>query len=186
VTLTDEPCFARVLAVLAGERFAFDESASKVMYFMLRDDRGCDAVISARGFEINFGWSYGPHHYVLSTAPPIVSWLLDAAGARGAREVRVAIGPTDLPSVKPCFSWRAPALHVAMVAGLDQVSIRVRDRVAALADPLPAPAPAPHAPGLAEATQPCRHCGQVPDSYRVLRDRSFVCLACGRSQPALP
>lgn len=178
--LSDERCFTRALAAFAGERYRLDAGASKVMYFMCHDPSGCDAVITPSSFEINYGWNYGPHRYFLQTAPGIVSWLLIASGACGEREVRAPIGPTTIPTIDGYPGWQMPALHVAMLEGPAQIAIRVRDTIAGLADPLPSPIVGP--PFL-ELPHLCRHCGRVPERYRVLRDGSLVCLACGRSQP---
>jgi hypothetical protein len=177
--LTDDACFARVLAAFAGERYPLDAGASKVMNFMLHDCSGCDATITPHDFAINFGWNYGPHHYFMATAPAIASWLLDAVGVRGEREVRGRIAAARIPAIPPFFAWELPALHVALVAGLTEVTIRVRDSEAALATPLPEP---DRTPKFATLAQPCAHCLQVPERYRVLGDGSLVCLACGRSQ----
>ena len=49
---------------------------------MLEDPRGCDAEITPNDFTIQFGWNFGPHHYLLSTAPGIASYLLDRAEPR--------------------------------------------------------------------------------------------------------
>lgn len=51
----DPESFARAHDALGGARFAFDRGASAVMRFMLDDRAGCDAVISAAGFEVRFG-----------------------------------------------------------------------------------------------------------------------------------
>lgn len=178
---SDLRSFGRVMATFAGERYPLDAGASKVMHFMCWDHSGCDAVITASTFEINFGWNYGPHRYFLRTAPGIVSWLVAASGTRGERELQFPIGPTEIGPTGGFSPWQMPALQVAMWAERDQLTIRMRDTVAALASPLPPPVP-PHLQYRAVG-QPCRHCGQTPDRYRVLRDGSFVCLACGRSQP---
>ena len=107
--------------------------------------------------------------------------MLAASGTRGEPDVRFAIEPTEIAPVGIFPAWKMPALHVWMRGAPDRITIRVRNTVAALADPLPVPPPL--VPTYLELTHPCRHCGQVPKRYRVLLDESLVCLACGRSQP---
>src|SRR5262245_47723215 len=99
---------------------------------MCHDPSGSDAAITPSSFEINYGWNYGPHRYDLEIAPRVVSWLLDASGTRGEPDVRAVIEPTDIPRVQGYPAWQMPALHVALRADHERVTIRVRDTAVAL------------------------------------------------------
>jgi hypothetical protein len=50
--------------------------------------------------------------------------------------------------------------------------------------PPPLPKPIDEAPRFIAGDDACPHCGSVPERYRVLSDRTVVCLVCGRSSQA--
>src|SRR5262245_37262858 len=90
----DAGAFERVQAVLRGERVPLDGGASKVMMFMLERPHGCDVRIAPGELSIWFGWNQGWHPYFPRTAPAIVSWLLERAGAGDPRELTAVLAPT--------------------------------------------------------------------------------------------
>jgi hypothetical protein len=175
---TPEQCFALALEAFAGRRFELGSGSGKMLRILL-GGHDLDASITPSGIRLSFGGR--THDYMPETAPAIVSWLLDAAGAQpDTREITASIGPAEM---RTYGIWRLSRLHVRLSATRELIAIRVRSAAEALDVPLPLPRPLPEPPYVV-LPERCPHCGEVPERYRVLHDWSLVCLACGRSQPA--
>ena len=180
---TDAESHAAVIAVLRGKRIPLDAGSLKMLAFLLDDPSGCDAELTPDAFTVRFGWNYGPHSYFLWCAPGALSFLLEGTELPPTRRLTRQIGPGTLPQLGNSPPDRPyPARYVRIEALVGRTLIRVREHEAALDISIVEP---PHdGPRFVAIPRECRHCGVVPDRYRVLGDRSLVCLACGRSQPA--
>ena len=136
----DPESFSKVLRVFEGERYALDFGSSKVLRFMLERPEGCDASLSTDRFEIRFGWHPSRHRYYLSTAPAVVSRILELAGAPpGSQQVQAVIGPASLPP------WSFGRRRVWLRANQDAIAIHVRpaegEEASAIGEPAAFPEP---------------------------------------------
>jgi hypothetical protein len=182
----DRRSYEDVFKALNGTRFELDGGSSKVLRFMLEKPDGCDSDITPDGFDVRFGWHQARHRYFMRAAPPIVSQLIQFAGAKApTASVRAAIGPATIPSTGfSAWSFGRRLLWIEATDG--KVAINVRDDVLGASlergfDPLPVPLD--RAPRYLEfsAPFPCPHCGLGSHRYRHLFDGPLVCEACGRS-----
>ena len=178
----DPESFSKVLRVFEGERHALDLSSSKVLRFMLERSEGCDARLSPDRFEIRFAWHPSRHRYYLSTAPAVVSRILDLAGAHpGSHQVQAVIGPATLPQ------WSFGRRRVWLRMNQDAIAIHVRpaegEETSAVGEPVAFPEPIEFARRFIDfpSPLPCPHCASLVASYRRLEGGSLVCGTCGRS-----
>lgn len=168
--------FLAVQAALRGAPVARDPGDIKMVWYMLRDERGSDAEITRREMTVWYARG-GASKYFLAVAPGVVSILLAGAVARAGEPVIRRIDPatTPLDPYPPCG-----VRHVRLDAAADRVMIRVRADEAALVGLGPdVPIEGPHR--FVVLDRACPHCGQVPERYRALTDGCLVCLACGAS-----
>lgn len=182
----DSNPFAQVLAAFDGARYPLDAVASKVLHFILERPDGCDAIVRPDGFEARFGWHPSRHRYVLTAAPPIVSYLLALAEASaGSLDVQAVIGPATV-SARDFFDWSFEPRRVWLSRSWTSVKISARraeagDAARALL-PLPEPIdyPPPSFIELSSALY-CPACGAGGSRFRRLMDGYLVCSACGGS-----
>jgi len=174
--------YEAVQSALRGGPVSLSPSVSKMLWFMLESERGCDAEVTPRSFTVWYG-TRGASQYFLSVAAGIVSFLLDGVALPETRHVIRRIGPTTVPPFPPFPSWAFGVRHVRIDAIADRTMIRVRTSEAPLAD-LGSEVPIEGRHQFLALDRACPHCGRTPDRYRVLSDGSHVCLACGRSVPS--
>lgn len=191
----DPDSFEQVLEALAGQRYALGLGSSKVLRFMLESPDGCDATLSVDRFEIRFGWHPSRHRYFLSTAPGIISWLLEQAQApAGQRSLQAKIGPGTVPAIDEvdgsvvwCPEWSFGSRRIWLDASPTTVSVRARSADAGNVEEKNAPAPLPEPIAYAHQSFewpspiPCPHCRTASRTYRELHGAYLVCRACGRS-----
>jgi hypothetical protein len=173
---SDAQSYDLVLSVLRGKRVPLDPGSRKMLSLVVCDRAGCDLEITPSSFTVSWS-SERSHAYYLWCAPGLVSFLLDGMPMPPTPRLTRQLGPMTLAA-----SDRAPRLdveerHLRIEALDERLSIRVRDSAATLDDELPAPPPLPEPP----VGHRCPHCNEIPERYRVLADRTIVCLACGRS-----
>jgi hypothetical protein len=185
---SDGAHFERVLRVLEGERVPIDPSASKVLQFMLESSAGCDAVLLPERFEIRFGWYPARHRYFLSTAPKVLSYLLEATSAgRVGGEFQAVLNPgTVQTSGFP--QWSFNSRRVWIQRGDSEVAIMIREaeghelssEVKALPEPIDYP---PAVFVELPETHACPTCSQPGSRFRELDGGFWICGACGCSFP---
>ena len=178
----DPESFSKVLRVFHGESYPLDLGSSKVLRFMLERPEGCDATLSPDRFEIRFGWHPSRHRYYLSTAPGVVSRILELAGAPpNTQQVQGVIGPAALPQ------WSFGRRRVWLRANQDAIAIQVRaaevSDISAISEPTAFPEAIEFPQQFLEFPSPlsCPHCATRAASYRQLQGGSLVCSSCGRS-----
>jgi hypothetical protein len=175
--------YEAVRSALRGKRIRLGRFESQMLWFMLHN--GCAAEITPSSFIVPYIISGRSDEYELSLAPGIVSFLLDgtALPATGhvIRPIRLAAAATrdGFPG------WDESNLGARYVR-IDDVPgrtvFRIRASEAALAD-LGPEVPVVDPLRFLVLDRTCPYCGRIPERYRVLRDGSHVCLACGRSVP---
>lgn len=176
--------YEAVRAALRGRRIPLGRTGSQMLWFMLHN--GCAAEITPSSFIVPDIISGRSDEYELSLAPGIVSFLLDGTRlpetGHVIRQIRLAA-----PATGDGFpAWDESNLGTRYVR-IDDVPgrtvFRIRASEAALAD-LGPEVPVVDPVRYLVLDRMCPYCGRVPERYRVLRDGSHVCLACGRSQPS--
>jgi len=149
-----------------------------MLHLMMRKGHGCDVEILPRELVLEFGAHRGKEYYVPEDGPAIVSWFLEnaPAGYLPAGTLPYWSGMRGHWSYDPWSVWIDVTNDCIMIMIRDASH---RDGL----DPSPLPAPPPLRPPteFVAGTHSCPHCGEVPKSYRKLRDGSLVCMACGAS-----
>lgn len=176
-------CFDAVLSASRGRRFPFDALGSQMLWFMVN---GCAAEITPSSFVVPYIISGRSDHYDLSLAPGIISFLLGGTAlpetGHVIRQIQLVANRT-FDGFPPWDESSLGARYVRIDDVGGRIVFRIRGSVAALAAIGPeVPVVDPVRFLVLERT--CPHCGHIPERYRVLRDGSLVCLACGRSVPA--
>ncbi len=186
ITLHDARYHA-VRSALHGARFPFDDRGAQMLWFMLMNN-GCAAEITPSSFIVPYIISGRSDHYELSLAPSILSFLLGGNGlpetGHVIRRIQCAAAPFD-GSFERFPVWdelRFGERYVRVDDANERTVFRIRASKAAL-DELDPGVPVVDPVRFLELRRTCPHCGRIPERYRVLRDGSHVCLACGRSMP---
>lgn len=119
--------FRRVRDVLDGSvSEPMYDATSKMLYFMLHRDEGCDATITAQGFEVQFGWHRRPCRYIMEVAPSTVAQLLRLAEERPpVRETHVPIEARDIKGRFP-WSFGPRELWIRDEEELVRIAVRAR------------------------------------------------------------
>jgi hypothetical protein len=175
--------YAAVRSALRGGYFPLDARGSQMLWFMLHGD--CAAEITPSSFVVPYIISGRSDDYELTLAPGILCFLL---GGTRLPEIGHVIRRIDLSSaVLLGVPWDEALLgtrYVRIDDGDDRTVLRIRASEAALAE-LGPEVPVVDPVRFLAIESVCPHCGRIPERYRVLRDGSHVCLACGRSVPPL-
>lgn len=180
--------FELVKEVLAGRRvIPLNGGASKVLYFMLHSDQGCDVTIDAHGFLIRYGWNPSKHPYYTKLAPSVVSQLMTWAGLETATDFLAFLLPAhDVPALDWPVAWAFGSRRVWFLPHPDGFNIFVRKAepndgsLADNLDPLPAPIRTRRIVAKFTAAVVCEHCSHASLQFRSLGD-ALVCGNCGRS-----
>lgn len=175
-----------VLEAAAGHQFRLDEGSSKVLRFMLSDDRGCDILVKDAAFEIRYGWHPAIHRYFPELAPPVLSALLDWSGlSTTTGSCQATVGPRHVAQVGSFPSWSFGRRIVWIVLAAESLTISIRDgeHVSERCGPtaLPEPVDFPRVVVELPSALPCPHCTTSATTYRELSDGALVCSDCGRS-----
>ena len=180
--MSDEPSSATsyqdVLAALHGEPLPFTPRTSKMLWFMLKREQGCDAEITTAGLTVWYG--EGGSRYSMPVAPGVVSFLRAGVDLSERRHLSQRMGPAIVPEVGGFPAWGFGSRHVRLDVTDEKILIRIRTSESELSD-LGPEVPIEGRPRFLILDRACPHCVQVPERYRVLSDGSLVCLACGRS-----
>jgi len=176
-------CYEAVRSALRGGRFSLDARGSQMLWFMVQS--GCAAEITPSSFIVPYIISGRSDHYQLSLAPGIISFLLGGTGlprtGHVIRQIHL-VAPATRDGIPAWNESRLGARYVRFDDIDGRTVFRIRASEAALAELGPeVPVVDPLRFLVLERT--CLHCGRIPERYRVLRDDSLVCLACGRSMP---
>lgn len=176
-------CYEAVRSALRGGRFSLDARGSQMLWFMVQSD--CAAEITPSSFIVPYIISGRSDHYQLSLAPGIISFLLGGTGlprtGHVIRQIHL-VAPATRDGIPAWNESRLGARYVRFDDVDGRTVFRIRASEAALAELGPeVPVVDPLRFLVLERT--CLHCGRIPERYRVLRDDSLVCLACGRSMP---
>ena len=180
--------FALVHEVLAGRRIVpLSGGASKILFFMLRSDTGCDTEIDAGGFYTRFhGRKYRDSDYTI-LAPSVVSQLMAWARIKSATGSLTSVLPPHHMPALPDWpaAWAFGPMRIWLVPDPDCVKIFVRPPTAGdglLDGPPPLPAPIPPKRLVATFTEAvsCKHCRHPSLQFRRV-DEALVCGECGSS-----
>lgn len=178
----DPETFAQAQAALDGAQVPFHAGAvMKVLWTMLADGPGCDAVITEHELVLHDGGAPASR-CILELAPGVICKLLELAGARSGRTTPcVVIEPMTLTlpgaPFKRSFSRRRVWFHATPT----QITIAVRDALDASDAPRLLPASLERPITFVEIEGGCPHCGVRSATYRELSDGGLVCGPCGRS-----
>lgn len=174
------PGFADIRAVLDGERHVADKSVEKLLRFFLERSSGCDVEITADEFVVRFGWHPSRHFYKRRLARGVLCWLLELSNIVGPIGSMVF----DVPAAS-FPTWSFGRRRVWLTLENEKLELLVRD-AQAIVPPGERPArldcPRRERRELTLAAPAhCPHCGTLDQHFRLLRDNSLVCNACGRS-----
>jgi hypothetical protein len=175
--------YQAVRAALCGEPIPLEGSGSRMLWYML--PRGCAAEITPTSFIVPDILSGRSDRYDLSLAAGIVSFLLDGVDLSETGHVIRRIRVSAAATFDGSSAWSHSELgarYVRIDDSGERTVIRIRASEAALAE-LGPELPVVDPPRFLAVERTCPHCGRIPERYRVLRDGSHVCLACGRSVP---
>lgn len=181
--MSEEPSnaesYAAVQSALRGEPIPLEPSHTKMLWYMLHDERGSDAEITRSRLTVWYGRG-GASPYYLRVAPGVLGFLLAGVVLSETRHVIRRLAPASVPLLPgfPAFGVR----YVRIDATAEKTLIRVRTSEAPLAD-LGPDVPIEGRHRFVVLDRACPHCGRIPERYRVLTDGSYVCLACGASMP---
>ncbi len=186
ITLRDAR-YEAVRSALRGQRFPCDSAGAKLLWYML--GAGCAAEITPRSLLVPYIISGRSDHYELSLAPGILSFLLGGSALPETghliRRIHHAAPPFDgsFPRV-PAWDVASQGARYVRIDDVEGRTVfRIRSSEAALV-PLGPEIPVIDPIEYVVLARACPHCGRIPERYRVLRDGSHICLACGRSVPA--